>query len=328
MTTTEIIFLSLVGGIFGASLGALWSFCLCGLLTMIGCALVLAGGSDFLLLQVGLGPMFGPQAGGFLAGVVASSYASGFRGTHPGGREAGKDILSPLIGSSWDVLLVGGLASVAGVLLVGVLAKIPVVREADGLALSIVVVTFISRLLFQKEGCFGKKPTRKQYGLFGTGNYSISWIPWMAPVPRLIVLGFGIGGLSGGVAKFSVAALAPLVSSGAVSAGAAGTVPVIFCWGLSAMMLTGLQLGQGSVSKVPVTHCMSVVSALGFLYTGSLFGAALCGVLGAFTQEITARAFYNHASDHLDPPAAGIALGVFILNILFKPEWLNAASWF
>jgi hypothetical protein len=269
--------------------------------------------------------MFGPHAGGFLSGVVASSYASGFRGTHPGGAKAGKDILSPLIGSSWDVLAVGGLAAVAAVALVPVLGAIPVIREFDGLGLSIVVVTLASRLAFQKEGFFGQKSSREKYGLLGTGGYAISWIPWMAPIPRLVVLGFGVGGLSGGVAKFSMAALA---ATGAASAAGAATVPIIFCWGLSAVMLTALQLGQGSIQKVPVTHCMSVVGALGFIYTGSLFGAALCGILGAFTQELTARLFYNHASDHLDPPAAGIALGVFILNILFKPGWLNAASLF
>lgn len=294
---------------------------------MIGCAVVMAGGSDFLLLQVGLGPVFGPQAGGFLSGVVAASYASGFRGTHPAGREGGKDILSPLIGSSADVLIMGGIASVAGVLLVPVLAEIPVLREFDGLALSIVIVTFISRLIFQKEGPFGKKASRLKHGLLGTGGYSISWIAWMAPLPRLVVLGFGVGGLSSAFAMLSSAALAPMAASGAVSSAGAGTVPIIFCWGLSAIMLTGLQLGQGEIQKVPVTHCMCVVSALGFLYTGSLLAGAVCGILGALTQELGARLFYNHASDHLDPPAAGIAMGVFILNVLFKPEWLNAGSW-
>jgi hypothetical protein len=323
-----MLFLSFVGGIFGASLGGLWAFCLCGLITIVGCGLVLAGGSDFLLLQVGLGPIFGPQAGGFLAGVVACSYAAGLKGNHPGGKGAGKDIISPLIGTSWDVLVVGGLGSVICVLLIALLGKIPVVRETDVLAFGIILVSFVSRFLFQKEGFFGKSPTRKEFGLLGTNNYGISWIPWMAPFPRLIVLGFGVGGLSGGIAKFSSAALAPLLASGAISAGAAGTVPVIFCWGVCAVMLTALQLGQGNALKVPITHGMAVVGAVGFLSSGSIVFAAFCGILGALAQELCARLFYNHGNDHIDPPAAGISLSVFILNILFKPEWLNLSALF
>ena len=53
------ILLAFGGGIFGACLGGLWSFIMCGFLTMLGCLVVLGGGSDFLLLQVGLGPIFG-----------------------------------------------------------------------------------------------------------------------------------------------------------------------------------------------------------------------------------------------------------------------------
>jgi hypothetical protein len=293
-------------------------------MTLFGCGLILAGGSDFLLLQVGLGPIFGPHAGGFLAGVVASSYASGFRGNHPGGPEAGKDILSPLIGTSWDVLVVGGLASLLSVLLVPVVAAIPILNQADHLALAILMVTFISRFFFQKEGLFGKALTRKQFGLLGTNSYQISWLPWMAPWPRLLVLGFGVGGLSGGVAKLCLAAMA----TGNLTTAGAGTVPIIFGWGFSAMMLTCLQLGQGKVAKVPCTHCMALVAALGYVYTNSLIVAALCGTLGALTQELGARLFYNHAHDHLDPPAAGIAMGSLILSFVFKPEWLNLSAWF
>ena len=66
-------------GIFGSSLGALWSFCLCVFLTIAGGLVVVSGGSDFLLLQVGLGPIFGPHTGGFVAGIVAATYAADLR---------------------------------------------------------------------------------------------------------------------------------------------------------------------------------------------------------------------------------------------------------
>lgn len=77
------------GGIISAGFGAILSFVLCGLLVLTGCAIVATGGSDSILLQVGLGPVFGPHAGGFAAGVAASTYAAGVRKNHPAG--AAKD---------------------------------------------------------------------------------------------------------------------------------------------------------------------------------------------------------------------------------------------
>jgi hypothetical protein len=278
--------LAFAGGIYGSCLGALWSFCLCGLLTLLGCAVVLGGGSDFLLLQVGLGPLFGPQGGGFVAGVVAASYAAGIKKNHPGG--SGRDILSPLVGTSWDVLLAGGLASLVCVLLAQAIPHIPVLRRSDSLALAIVLVSFASRAVFQREGPLGNAASIRRHGLLGTDNYALSWNGWMSPPGRLLLVGIGIGGLAGGVAMFSRQALQPMVEAGLISTAGAGTVPVIFCWGLSAVALTALQLGQGTVLKVPVTHGMAVLGAAAFLNTGSLPVAVLGGVFAAFLQELLA----------------------------------------
>ena len=94
------------------------------------------------------------------------------------------------------------------------------------------------------------------------------------------------------------------------------------------MILTMLNFGQGTIQKSPVTHCMAIMGAWGYLQTGSLLMAMLFGIGGAFVEELTARMFYNHGSNHLDPPAAGIALSTFIMNILFKPEFLNLGKFF
>ena len=51
------------GGILGTTLGGLYAFILCALTVLLGCVSVLCGGSDFLLLNVGLGPIFGPHVG-------------------------------------------------------------------------------------------------------------------------------------------------------------------------------------------------------------------------------------------------------------------------
>ncbi|MDR2160672.1 MAG: hypothetical protein LBO77_00780 [Desulfovibrio sp.] len=306
--------MAFAGGIYGSCLGALWSFCLCGLLTLLGCAVILGGGSDFLLLQVGLGPLFGPQGGGFMAGIVAASYSAGVRKNHPGG--SARDILSPLVGTSWDVLLAGGLGALICVFLAQAIPHISVLQRSDALALAIVIVSFASRAIFHRESPLGNADSIKRHGLLGTDNYKISWIGWMSPPARLLMVGIGIGGLAGGVAMFSQQALLPMVEAGRISPSAAGTVPVIFCWGLSAMSLTALQLGQGPMLKVPVTHGMAVLGAVAFLNTGSLLAGVLGGVFGAFLQELLARMFTNHGSNHLDPPAMTIAAGIFLYSFL------------
>ena len=322
----ETLLLAFVGGVFGAALGALWSFALCGILTMLGCVLILAGGPDFMLLQVGLGPLFGPHTGGFMAGVIAASYASGLRKNHPGG--SGRDILSPLIQTSWDVLAMGGVGSVVCLFFSWLIPQIPIIKEFDALGLAIVITTFIARAIFQKESPLGDRQLRKQHGLLGTNHYEISWIGWMSPPSRLLFIGLGVGGLSGAVAKFSTEFFADPAYFPDGPPSGAGVVPVIFCWGLCAFMLTGLQLGQGEIQKVPVTHAMAVVGAVGYLNTHSLIGAILCGIFAAFLQELLARLFTNRGSDHLDPPAITIAVGVFILNLLFKPEFIGLSSLF
>jgi hypothetical protein len=324
--TWETILIAFAGGLFGSAIGALWAFALCGLLTMLGCILILAGGPDFLLLQVGLGPLFGPHCGGFLSGVIAASYASGIRKNHPGG--SGRDILSPLVQTSWDVMAVGGLGGVAGVLLAWAIPQIPIIREFDALGLAIVIVTFAARLIFQKESPLGNASLRKQHGLLGTDNYAISWIGWMSPPLKLLAVGAGVGGVSGSVAKFSSDFFANEAFFPEGPPSGAGTVPVIFCWGLCAVMLAALLLGQGEIQKVPVVHCMAVLGAVGYLNTHMLAGAILCGIFAAYLQELLARLFTNRGSDHLDPPAAGIAFGIFILNILFKPEWIGLSGVF
>ena len=98
------------GGIVGTALGGLWAIILCALLGLIGCGILLTGGSDFVLAQIAFGPIFGPHTGGFGAGLMAGCYAV-WKKNHPGG--SAKDILSPLLHTSGDVLVVGGLLSVA-----------------------------------------------------------------------------------------------------------------------------------------------------------------------------------------------------------------------
>jgi hypothetical protein len=301
------------GGIVGAALGGLFSFVICGLLVLAGCFVVLNGGSEFLLLQAGLGPIFGPQAGGFAAGTAAVAYAAGVRKNLPSA--SGKDILSPLIGTSWDVLLVGGLTAVIGHLLVQLFGQIPIVKQADCIALSVIATQVAARLLFQREMPWGNRASIREHGYLGTNSGSLSWVPWMAEPGRLIVFSLGVGLLSGAIAMGTKTVLDPMLAKGLVSASGAFVVPLILAWGIAAVSLVGLELGAGEVQKFPVWHCQAVLSALAFLLFGSLAAAAVVGVLAGLLQEMAARMMWNHGATHIDPPAGAIAVGTLILNL-------------
>jgi len=323
LNTLLIVFGS---GILGACLGALWSFILCGVFILCGCLIVAAGGSDFMLLQVGLGPGWGPHVGGFASGVIASCYAAGVRKNHPSGHA--KDILSPLVDTSWDVLAIGGVFALVGHVLVQFLPKIPIINQFDSVALSIFVNFCITRLLFFKEMPWGDMESIRKHGYLGTNNYALSWVSWQSPPSRLFTIGLAMGLLSGGLAMGFQTLLAPLVEKGVVTPTAAFVAPLIVGYAFAAITLMMLNFATGTIQKSPVTHAIAYFGALGYLFTGSLVVAGIAGVLSAFLQELSARMFYNHGNNHFDPPAVTVAFGSFILAMLFKPEFLNLAQFF
>lgn len=51
-------------------------------------------------------------------------------------------------------------------------------------------------------------------------------------------------------------------------------------------------------------------------------------MLAGALQELMARMFWKYGSNHIDPPACTIAIGTFIINILFKPEFFNLMNLF
>jgi len=312
------------GGILGAALGGMYAFVLCGTLVTLGCVQVLAGGSDFLLLQVGLGPIFGPHVGGFTSGVVAVTYAEGIKKNAPGGEGSGKDILSPLMGTSWDVLAVGGVWAVLGHALVAflnhdVFKDAPIIHLWDKIALAVVVGCMLSRYLFQKCPPWGSMESIKKYGYFGTGDGAIQWVPWEHDkYSKLAVFGLGVGLISAGFVVACKMHLAPLVEKNEVSALAAFVVPLILTWGLAAISLLGLTFATGTIQRFPVWHHIAILSSLAMLLFGSVIAAGIAGILAAILGDIVARMFYNHGTNHIDPPAAAIAVGTFVLNVINK----------
>jgi len=278
-----------------------------------------------LLLQIGLGPIFSPMTGGFTAGLAAATYAHYLK-KHPGG--SAKDILSPLIDTSWDVMVVGGIAAVLGWYGYLLCGKIPILNQADGGAVIVVVSAWVTRFIFFHESPLGNAESIAKIGWLKTDNYSISWVPWQAIPSRNIVVGLATGLISGGIAIALRDYLAPLVTSGQVSATAAFLVPYMVIWAIVIVGLIPLNLATGAIQKMPVLHAMGLVACLAAIYTGSIIIAGIVGLLTALLQELCARMFHNYSVNHCDPPAAAILFGTLILNILFKPEFFNLSRFF
>ena len=233
---------------------------------------------------------------------------------HPGG--AAKDILSPLMGTSWDVLLVGGLTAVVGHILVQVFAMTPVVNKTDVLALSVVATAILARLLFQKEMPWGNAKSITDIGYLKTDDRKISWVPWMLPLPKMALYGFGAGLLAAALAAGTKQVVDPLAAAGTISATGAFVVPLIMGWAIAAFSLIALQLGTGTIQQVPVWHCQAILAALSYMLFGNIILAGLVGALAALLQELMARMFWNHGSNHIDPPATAIAVGTLLLNLI------------
>jgi hypothetical protein len=314
------------GGVIGTALGGLWAIIICALIALIGCGILLCGGSDFVLAQIAFGSIFGPHVGGFAAPLVAGCYAV-MRKKHPGG--SAKDILTPLLHAGGDTLLVGGFAAVAAHLLLPLLAKIPVLNQTDLVALDLTIITLLARFVFLKEMPLGNAESIKKHGLFGTDNYTISWAGWQSPMSLNVPLSFGMGLLSAGLAWGLKNQLDPLAAAGKVSALGAFLAPLVIGWVVAILILTPLLVSTGKIQQVPIMHCMAIIGAWTFMHTGSILAAGVAGVIAGWVQEMVgARMFYNHGSSHIDPPATAIMVCTWLVNIIMKPEFLNMASLF
>lgn len=323
--TFVVVFL---GGVVGTALGALWGVILCALLVLVGIGVIMAGGSDFILNQLALGPMFAPHLGSFAAPIIASAYSAAIRKNHPTGN--GKDIVSPLMDTSWDVLAMGGVISCFNWVLFQVILITPFLNQFDALALTIVGSCLIARAVFTKEGPFGSKQSIKEIGLLKTDHGRLAWSAVQSTnFKRSMVFGAAAGGLSGYAALSIHKAMEPYVASGVVAGGSASACCTLIGWSIAIVALLPAFLSTPSYGKVPSWHSQCAVPALVALYTGSLPAALVAGVLMWLLQELCARLFTNHCTVCFnDPPSTAIAIGTLIVNILFKPEFLNLCSLF
>lgn len=164
------------GGVFGAFIGGLPAFILCGIVGFAGFAM---GGDMDILGSLAFGSFLGPHIA-FGGGVAAAAFAKRMELL-----PEGKDILTPMAKfQNPMVYLVGGIAGIiaymAHYLYTDILA-LPV----DTVALSVLTLGILTRLLIGKTGLIGSCPEGEKKDR--------PFFPLKATVPGLIVAGFGLG---------------------------------------------------------------------------------------------------------------------------------------
>lgn len=271
------------GGLFGAAIGTLPSFVFTGLLVIAGAAVAAAGGGTDVLAHIAFGPVFGPHIA-FGGGAAATAYAY-----RRGLIESGRDISLPLMGlGRVDVLVVGGAFGSAGYLLDFFWRLAGLGPRTDTIAMTVVISAMIARLLFGRSGL-----ASRQFRTDGRRN----WVRHQERPSQCGVIGLGVGLLSAFIA----------VTLGPERGGD------VLGFGIAAASLVFAQFGL----KVPVTHHMALPAAAAALASGNFLAGPAFGIVGAFAGEGFSRIFHQHGDTHIDPPAAGIAMTIVLVRLLW-----------
>jgi len=275
------------GGMWGAALGAVPAFIFTGILALLGAAAAASGHKE--LVDVAFGPVFGPHVS-FGGGVAAAAYAAS-RGKIPTGR----DIASALMAlKSVDVLLIGGVFGVVGLLLNWALATVlGAAQWTDTIAVTVVISNIAARLIWGSTSVFGTVSSTS--GRRFRPDDSATWLPWQQNFSHVLAIGVSVG-----------LAASYLASRSGLTAGADA-----LSFGIATTVLIFLIMDR----KVPVTHHIALPAAVGVLSGAGFLGGAMCGVAGAIVGEIGSRVFLIHGDTHIDPPAVGIAVVACALKV-------------
>lgn len=328
------------GGAFGASVGALPSFSLAGLMVIIGELYALTAktlGAETLPIDItgsiGFGVVLGPHVA-FGGGAAALAYAAN-RGYLDSDFEyhQAKEVTRGL-GSKPDVLAVGGGFGIIGYWIATL--STAVAAPVDPVALGVVGSALIHRaalgysLVGARPGqWFDMSPYEHGHTESGTvtdgGNSPVE--PWLSYQYRWCNV--GTLGLVVGVLGAYIAYL---------------TASPFLAFGISVVALVFLNAG---VAEIPVTHHMSLPASTAVLaLVGgpateltptvvmgtvplwlALLVGAIFGIVGALFGEVLQRIFYAHAETHLDPPAASIVVTSAIIALLAMGGVFASSVW-
>lgn len=281
--------MSFAGGIFGAAIGALPVWILCGLAVLIGAILNYATNDPTFMTMVAWGSFLGPHTS-FAGGSAAAAYAAK---KHMLGN--GRDICSALIGlNNPKVLLAGGVFGMLGYVLLWLIMQIPDYSQVpwtNHIALAVILNMMIARLMFGKKGLLGKVENNTSRWI---QTEKAGWVIYQSNPMQLILLGISVA------LPASYFVLLLPNSEGIM-------------FGLCTIVLLFMQFGF----KVPVTHHIALSSTLLTIATGEMAWGVSFGLLAAFLGEFLACLFVNHADTHIDPPTFAL-VGTFTLFPILK----------
>lgn len=333
-----LLIAAFAGGAFGASIGALPAFVFTGLMVIAG----EAGGLDGVTGSLAFGAFFGPHVS-FAGGAAAHAYAAkqGYMETGFDYHEA-KNITAAL-GLKVDVLMVGGLFGILGVLIRQVSFNFGL--PWDPIAMGVVLSALFHRL-FLGYSVIGK--------VHGTGLLDMT--PFGREEKKPDDTGTIPDRLKKATERFAAEPWLPHqykwsnVAFLGIVAGFLGAYAAIetgspfLAFGISAASLLFLNLG---VEKFPVTHHITLpasTAALAVIATGDdlmaegamiagasdtlgLIVGAIFGMICALFGEFFQRIFYAHGDTHWDPPAAAIVFGTFVIALLYFAGVFGTTVW-
>lgn len=333
--TVEALLAGLAGGALGAAVGGFPALSLAGLLVIVGEAgdvlarvigeQTMANPGAFAGLgiteTVSLGPALGPHVA-FAGGVAAAAYA-GRKGRvdtdspfHPA-----KDVSVPL-GSASDVLLIGGIFGVTGVLLARLAASLSL--PLDPVAFAVVLSAFGHRIAFgypligrirgdlldMTPYARGERRAGVGESSAGEGRYVVEpWQPSHYEWESVVGLGAAVGLASAYIGD--------------------ATGSVFLAFGIALALLLFRSLGLG---RVPIVHHIALpasIAALGLSgadpWVAVLVGGFF-GVIGAVVGELAGRSLYAHADTYLDPGFTSILVTSLLLALLASAGVLDPAG--
>jgi len=328
---------ALAGGAFGAAIGALPAFIFTGFVVFLGEGLAIlqreVGGAIAEVGQgelaagvtgvIGFGAITGPHIA-FAGGVAASAYAGKkYPEMEPDGWDYhfGKNILYAF-GTKPDILAVGAIFGVLGMFINQFAAATLAVGGTgitDSIALSVFTTAFIARIVFgypligkaAGSSMLDMSPFEREEPRVAADGGEVPlehegrlatepWLPHQYKWGGVATIGL-IGGILGGYIW---------IQTGSIFLG----------YAISAISLLFLNLG---VEKIPVTHHITLIGAVGAVVVApvagsvvALLAAGVFGVVSGLLGELTQRLFYSHSGTHVDPPAMAIAIAMFFIAVL------------